>query len=90
MSRCPIHVDGASGGFLAPFCAPDLVCHGRLLSLRSSRSQSAGHVGLKRIGWVTSDLYKPDQRPANLTKPPDGSGEPSCLGGFVRGSKGWG
>jgi len=21
----PLHVDGASGGFLAPFCAPDLV-----------------------------------------------------------------
>jgi Glutamate decarboxylase and related PLP-dependent proteins len=30
----PIHVDGASGGFLAPFCAPDLKWDFRLPRVR--------------------------------------------------------
>ncbi len=57
----PIHVDGASGGFLAPFCAPDLVWDFRLPRVRSINT--SGHkFGLSPlgVGWViwrdTKDL----------------------------------
>lgn len=60
----PIHVDGASGGFLAPFCAPDLVWDFRIPRVKSINS--SGHkFGLSPlgVGWViwreTSDL--PDE-----------------------------
>ena len=37
----PIHVDGASGGFLAPFCAPELVWGFRLPRVKSINT--SGH-----------------------------------------------
>ncbi|AUB77994.1 glutamate decarboxylase [Spiribacter roseus] len=49
----PIHVDGASGGFLAPFCAPDLVWDFSLPRVRSINA--SGHkFGLAPlgVGWV--------------------------------------
>ena len=49
----PIHVDGASGAFLAPFCAPDLVWDFRLPRVRSINA--SGHkFGLAPlgVGWV--------------------------------------
>ena len=49
----PIHVDGASGGFLAPFCAPDLVWDFRLDRVKSINA--SGHkFGLAPlgVGWV--------------------------------------
>ena len=49
----PIHVDGASGGFLAPFCAPDLVWDFRLPRVRSINA--SGHkFGLAPLGcgWI--------------------------------------
>lgn len=49
----PIHVDGASGGFLAPFCAPDLEWDFRLPRVKSINA--SGHkFGLAPlgVGWV--------------------------------------
>lgn len=49
----PIHVDAASGGFLAPFCAPDLVWDFRLERVKSINS--SGHkFGLSPlgVGWI--------------------------------------
>jgi glutamate decarboxylase len=49
----PIHVDGASGGFLAPFCAPDLTWDFRLPRVKSINA--SGHkFGLSPlgVGWV--------------------------------------
>ncbi|MEM8678982.1 MAG: glutamate decarboxylase, partial [Planctomycetota bacterium] len=49
----PIHVDAASGGFLAPFCAPDLPWDFRLERVKSINS--SGHkFGLAPlgVGWV--------------------------------------
>ena len=49
----PIHVDAASGGFLAPFCAPDLEWDFRLPRVKSINS--SGHkFGLAPlgVGWV--------------------------------------
>jgi glutamate decarboxylase len=49
----PIHVDAASGGFLAPFCAPDLVWDFRLTRVKSINT--SGHkFGLSPlgVGWV--------------------------------------
>ena len=49
----PIHVDGASGGFLAPFCAPELEWDFRLPRVRSINA--SGHkFGLAPlgVGWV--------------------------------------
>lgn len=49
----PIHVDGASGGFLAPFCAPDLEWDFSLPRVRSINA--SGHkFGLAPlgVGWV--------------------------------------
>lgn len=49
----PIHVDGASGGFLAPFCAPDLEWDFRLQRVKSINA--SGHkFGLAPlgVGWV--------------------------------------
>jgi len=49
----PIHVDGASGGFLAPFCAPSLKWDFRLPRVKSVNS--SGHkFGLAPLGcgWV--------------------------------------
>jgi glutamate decarboxylase len=52
-SDIPIHVDGASGGFLAPFCAPDLNWDFRLPRVKSINA--SGHkFGLSPlgVGWV--------------------------------------
>ncbi len=49
----PIHVDGASGGFLAPFCAPDLEWDFRLPRVKSINT--SGHkFGLAPlgVGWI--------------------------------------
>ena len=49
----PIHVDGASGGFLAPFCAPDLEWDFRIPRVKSINT--SGHkFGLAPLGcgWV--------------------------------------
>lgn len=49
----PIHVDGASGGFLAPFCAPDLVWDFRIPRVKSINA--SGHkFGLSPlgVGWI--------------------------------------
>lgn len=49
----PIHVDGASGGFLAPFCAPELEWDFRLPRVKSINT--SGHkFGLAPlgVGWV--------------------------------------
>jgi glutamate decarboxylase len=49
----PIHVDGASGGFLAPFCASDLVWDFRLNRVKSINA--SGHkFGLSPlgVGWI--------------------------------------
>ncbi len=49
----PMHVDGASGGFLAPFCAPDLEWDFRLPRVKSVNA--SGHkFGLSPlgVGWV--------------------------------------
>jgi glutamate decarboxylase len=49
----PIHVDGASGGFLAPFCSPDLKWDFRLPRVKSINA--SGHkFGLSPlgVGWV--------------------------------------
>lgn len=56
-----LHVDAASGGFLAPFCAPDLVWDFRLPRVKSI-SASGHKFGLAPlgVGWVvwrdTADL----------------------------------
>ncbi|HQS45859.1 MAG TPA: glutamate decarboxylase [Xanthobacteraceae bacterium] len=49
----PMHVDGASGGFLAPFCAPDIPWDFRLSRVKSINA--SGHkFGLAPlgVGWV--------------------------------------
>jgi glutamate decarboxylase len=49
----PIHVDGASGGFLAPFCAPELPWDFRVPRVKSINT--SGHkFGLSPlgVGWV--------------------------------------
>jgi len=49
----PLHVDGASGGFLAPFCAPEIEWDFRLPRVRSINA--SGHkFGLSPlgVGWV--------------------------------------
>ncbi|WP_027967438.1 glutamate decarboxylase [Halomonas halocynthiae] len=49
----PMHVDGASGGFLAPFCAPDVAWDFRLPRVKSINA--SGHkFGLAPLGsgWV--------------------------------------
>ena len=49
----PIHVDAASGGFLAPFCAPDLMWDFRIPRVKSINS--SGHkFGLSPlgVGWI--------------------------------------
>lgn len=49
----PVHVDGASGGFLAPFCDPDLEWDFRLERVKSINA--SGHkFGLSPlgVGWV--------------------------------------
>jgi len=61
----PIHVDGASGGFLAPFCAPELEWDFRLPRVKSINT--SGHkFGLSPlgVGWVI--WRDEDELPDNL------------------------
>jgi len=61
----PIHVDGASGGFLAPFCAPELEWDFRLERVKSINT--SGHkFGLSPlgVGWVL--WREPEQLPDDL------------------------
>ena len=50
----PIHVDAASGGFLAPFCAPDLPLWDFRLERVKSINASGHKFGLAPlgVGWV--------------------------------------
>ena len=60
-----IHVDAASGGFLAPFCAPDLVWDFRLPRVKSI-SASGHKFGLAPlgVGWVVwRDAGRAARRP---------------------------
>ena len=61
----PIHVDGASGAFLAPFCAPDVVFDFRLPRVKSI-STSGHKFGLAPlgVGWVL--WREADQLPEDL------------------------
>ncbi|MEH6832969.1 MULTISPECIES: glutamate decarboxylase [Falsihalocynthiibacter] len=61
----PIHVDGASGGFLAPFCAPELMWDFRLPRVKSINA--SGHkFGLAPlgVGWIV--WRSADDLPENL------------------------
>ena len=50
-----IHVDGASGGFLAPFCAPDIVWDFRLPRVKSI--STSGHK-FGPVSYTHLDVYK--------------------------------
>lgn len=61
----PVHVDGASGGFLAPFCSPELLWDFRLPRVKSINT--SGHkFGLAPlgVGWVL--WREADQLPKEL------------------------
>src|ERR1039457_5651085 len=61
----PIHVDGASGGFLAPFCAPDLVWDFRLPRVKSINT--SGHkYGLAPLGCGWGGWREKNDLPADL------------------------
>src|SRR5262249_47850385 len=61
----PVHVDGASGGFIEPFLGPDLVWDFRLPPVQSL-SASGHKYGLvyPGVGWVV--WRNPDALPADL------------------------
>jgi glutamate decarboxylase len=61
----PIHVDGASGGFLAPFCAPELQWDFRLPRVRSINA--SGHkFGLSPLGVGWAVWREPQDLPEEL------------------------
>lgn len=61
----PIHVDAASGGFLAPFCAPDLVWDFRLPRVKSINA--SGHkTGLAPLGAGWAIWREPADLPEEL------------------------
>ena len=61
----PIHVDGASGGFLAPFCAPEVEWDFRLPRVKSINS--SGHkFGLAPLGVGWAVWREPDDLPEQL------------------------
>ena len=61
----PIHVDAASGGFLAPFIAPDLVWDFRLPRVKSANA--SGHkTGLAPLGAGWAVWRTRDDLPAEL------------------------
>src|SRR5260370_35883097 len=71
-----IHVDGASGAFLAPFCAPEVAFDFRLPRVKSI-STSGHKFGLAPlgVGWVV--WRDPRGTPAALVFPPN------CPGGAM-------
>lgn len=61
----PLHVDAASGGFLAPFTAPDLVWDFRLPRVKSINA--SGHkTGLAPLGCGWAIWREPDDLPEEL------------------------
>jgi glutamate decarboxylase len=61
----PIHVDGASGGFLAPFCAPEVEWDFRLPRVKSINS--SGHkFGLAPLGVGWAVWREPHDLPEEL------------------------
>jgi glutamate decarboxylase len=61
----PIHVDAASGGFLAPFCAPELVWDFRLPRVKSINA--SGHkFGLAPLGVGWALWREPQDLPEEL------------------------
>ncbi len=61
----PIHVDGASGGFLAPFCAPEVEWDFRLPRVKSINS--SGHkFGLSPLGVGWAVWREPHDLPEEL------------------------
>ena len=61
----PIHVDGASGGFLAPFCAPELEWDFRLPRVKSINA--SGHkFGLSPLGVGWALWREPQDLPEDL------------------------
>ncbi len=61
----PIHVDGASGGFLAPFCAPELEWDFRLPRVKSINA--SGHkFGLSPLGVGWAIWREPQDLPEEL------------------------
>jgi glutamate decarboxylase len=61
----PIHVDGASGGFLAPFCAPELEWDFRLPRVKSINA--SGHkFGLAPLGVGWAIWREPQDLPEEL------------------------
>jgi glutamate decarboxylase len=61
----PLHVDGASGGFLAPFCAPDLEWDFRLPRVKSINA--SGHkFGLSPLGVGWAIWREPQDLPEEL------------------------
>ncbi len=61
----PIHVDGASGGFLAPFCAPELEWDFRLPRVKSINA--SGHkFGLAPLGVGWALWREPEDLPEEL------------------------
>ena len=61
----PIHVDGASGGFLAPFCAPELEWDFRLPRVKSINA--SGHkFGLAPLGVGWAIWREPQDLPEDL------------------------
>jgi glutamate decarboxylase len=68
-----VHVDGASGGFLAPFTAPQVVWDFRLPRVKSI-STSGHKYGLAPVGWPghRTVLQLPPPRPYRLPAHPTG------------------
>ncbi|MEH6581457.1 MAG: glutamate decarboxylase [Halioglobus sp.] len=61
----PIHVDAASGGFLAPFCAPEIEWDFRLPRVKSINA--SGHkFGLSPLGVGWAIWREPDDLPEEL------------------------
>lgn len=61
----PIHVDGASGGFLAPFCAPEVEWDFRLPRVKSINA--SGHkFGLAPLGVGWAVWREPEDLPEEL------------------------
>ncbi|AHH15398.1 glutamate decarboxylase [Nocardia nova SH22a] len=61
----PLHIDAASGGFLAPFCAPDLVWDFRLPRVKSINA--SGHkTGLAPLGAGWAVWREVDDLPREL------------------------
>lgn len=81
----PLHVDAASGGFLAPFCAPELVWDFRLPRVKSinASGHKTGHAPLG-VGWAV--WREPTDLPADMVFDVDylGGNAATCTVNFSR------